>query len=87
MHLPALSLLHSDPHQPGFPKALFAFVHTTFKMFFHPGYCVKEKQNFRLVARSTLICLVTIFRISLIRNGDRLPSHELMVIQEYIDKV
>lgn len=24
--------------------------------------------------------------ISLIRNGDRVPSHELMVIQEYIDK-
>ena len=27
------------------------------------------------------------FRISLIRNGDRIPSHEQIVIQEYIDRV
>ena len=27
------------------------------------------------------------FRISLIRNGDRIPSHEQVVIQEYLDRV
>ena len=37
--------------------------------------------------RAWSCCPVVIFRISLIRNGDRIPTHEQMVIQEYVDKV
>ena len=37
---------------------------------------------------STWLCISqSNCRISLIRNGDRIPSHEQVVIQEYIDRV
>ena len=44
--------------------------------------------GFIFVPKNYCTCISQfVFRISLIRNGDRIPSHEQVVIQEYIDRV